>query len=325
MKFWNGTARKSTMAASLLGALVLSGCFMTESGKSADVDGPNANLVISVGMKDVNNLTKAGLGKTSAITFKKLVITLSSSIVTDDTITHVIEASDTAGSLFTTDASVAQTVLKDFSVKPLRDWKVTVETFDVNDSLIHSASKTETGLQIGETRAFHLQLLPRFIVYVAKFVLPDSIGSADTNVTAKQALNIKRFVMVIDGDTVRDTTSSPGYFPSAPAVNQLVWDYVSTETDTHDVELYVYTDSAGGMGSWDPGLPLFADTIAVTDIDSVYNPDLPYTGPGSPSDPNYDPTNPGGAVAGLTIEIGAVGVVELAPVVPINPLPRRKD
>lgn len=322
MKFVQGS-RKFMAGAAMLGAFALGGCFMTDGGsKSADV-GPNANLVVSVGMKDVNNLTKVGLGKTSAITFKHMVVTLTSSIATDEVIRDTLLA-DTLGT-FKPDASVGQTILKSYSVKPLRDWKVSVETVDLNDSTIHWDTLTETNLQIGETRAFLLNLAPKFVVYVAKFVLPDSIGSADVNVTAKQKLNVKRFVMVIDGDTVRDTTHSVGYFPADPAENQVIWDYVNAQVDTHEVRLYVYTDSAGGMGTWNPELPLFADTVLVTDVDSVYTPDLDYTGPGSPSDPKYDPNNPGGAVAGLEIVIGPVGVVEINPIVPINPLPRRKD
>ncbi len=322
MKFLNGS-KKFMAGAAVLGAFVLGGCFMTDSGsKSADV-GPNANLVVSVGMKDVNNLTKPGLGKASAITFKHMIITLTSSIATDEVIRDTLVADP--DSAFKPDAHTGQSVLKNYSVKPLRDWTVSVETFDVNDSVIHGDSVTQTNLQIGETRAFLLNLAPKFVVYVAKFVLPDSIGSADVNVTAKQKLNIKRFVMIVEGDTVRDTTSTPGYFAADPVSHEVIWDYVSTAVDSPRVELYVFTDSLGGMGSWDPDLPLFADTIVVTNIDSTYTPELPYTGPGSPSDPNYDPANPGGAVAGLEIVIGPVGIVEINPVVPTNPLPRRKD
>lgn len=322
MKFVQGS-RKFMAGAAMLGAFALGGCFMTDSGsKSADV-GPNANLVVSVGMKDVNNLSKSGLGKTSAITLDKLVITLTSSIATDEVIRDTLTAHP--DSMFKPDAHVQQSVLKNYAVKPLRNWTVEVKTVDVNGKTIHSDSLTQEGLQIGETRAFQLNLAPKFVVYAAKFVLPDSIGSADVNVTAKQKLNIKRFMMVVDGDTVRDTTSMPGYFAAAPDSHKVIWDYVPNDSMPHSVELYVFTDSLGGMGTWNPDLPLFADTIVVTNVDSTYAPELPYTGPGSPSDPNYDPENPGGAVAGLEIVIGPVGVVEINPVVPSNPLPRRKD
>lgn len=318
MKSLNGTLKKLLLGTSILGASVLSGCLMNDGGKQADV-GPSANLVISMGVKDVNNLTKPGLGKASAITLEKLVVTLTSSVATDAVIRDTIYAHP--DSAFKPDASNQQSVLKNYSVKPLRNWTVSVRTIDVNGVVIHDSSKTENNLQIGETRAFLFSLAPKYIVYVAKFFLPDSIGSADTNVTSKQALNIKRFMMVVDGDTVRDTSSSPGYFPSGVEI-PIVWDYVSTETDTHEVRLYVFTDSAGGMGSWNPELPLFADTVLVTDIDSVYAPELPYTGPGSPSDPNGAG---GGSVAGLSITIGAVGLVEIQPQLPSNPLPRRKE
>ena len=305
-------------------ALLLGGCFVNDSSRS-DAQLRDANLVISMGVRDVGSLSKPGLGKSAAsvpqgIQLAKLVVTLTSSIGTDAVIRDTVLASDTAGSTFTSDASQAQQVLKQYAIKPLRNWTVEVKTLDVNDTVVHIASSTVNNVQIGDVRAVTLNLNSRFVVYVAKFLLPDSIGSSDTNVTLKQKLNINRLVMVVDGDTVVDSTAS-GYFAPAPAQNFIVWPYVRSDT-VHTVGLYVYTDSLGG---WDPALPVFGSQIQITSIDSTYTPTLPWTGPGSPSDPNYDPSNPGGARAALTIEIGPVDMVEINPTLPINPLPRRRD
>ena len=308
------------------GALVLGGCFVNDSSRS-DVELGDANLVISMGVRDVGSLSKSGLLKSAAaptqgIELAKLVVTLTSSIGTDSVIRDTVLASDAAGSSFTPDASEAQQVMKQYAIKPLRSWTVEVKTLDVNDTVVHIASANVNNVQVGDVRAVTLNLSSRFVVYVAKFLLPDSIGSSDTNVTMQQKLNINRLVMVVDGDTVVDSTSS-GYFAPAPSENFIVWPYVRSDT-THTVGLYVYTDSLGG---WDPTLPVFGSEIEITSIDSTYAPQLPWTGPGSPSDPNYDPENPGlgGSQAALTIEIGPVDMVEINPVLPINPLPRRKD
>src|SRR5690606_38684345 len=92
MKSFNGTLKKLMLATTILGATALGGCLMTDGGsKPADV-GPSANLVISMGVKDVNNLAKPGLAKSSAITLNKLIVTLTSSIATDSVIRDTIVA-----------------------------------------------------------------------------------------------------------------------------------------------------------------------------------------------------------------------------------------
>ena len=196
------------------GSLLLGGCFVNDGGRAIDGEAGDASLVISMGVRDVGSLSKPGLAKSSAvepegIQLSKLIVTLTSSIGSDAVIRDTLEASDDSGSTFTSDASAAQTVQKQYAIKPLRDWTVEVKTLDVNDSVVHVSSATINDVEVGDVRAVTLNLASRFVVYVAKFVLPDSIGSSDTNVTAKQKLNINRLVMVVDGDTVVDSTGSP--------------------------------------------------------------------------------------------------------------------
>lgn len=321
------------LALALAGASVLGGCLLTDGGKTGDVE--PAQLVLSVGVKDVNNLSKPGLSKSSVanptgIVLSKLVITLTSSVNTDAVIRDTILANDSVGSTFTTKSDDDQQVLKNFAVKPLRSWTVQVKTLDVNDSVIHAATTTTGDVGVGDLVPVQLNLASKFVVYVAKFELPDSIGSSDTSVSLKQRLFINRFMMVVDGDTVRDSTAS-AYFTASPAEHLLTWNYVRADT-VHELRLYVFADSVrmadssgGGNWSWPSNLPLYGDTIQITDVDSTYEPELPWTGPGSPNDPNYDPANPGGARAGLEVNIGAVGLVNINPSLPTNPLPKRKD
>ena len=317
----------------LAGASLLGGCFLTDGGKTSGAK--EAQLVLSVGVKDVNNLSKPGLAKTAAgpeggIVLSRLVITLTSSVAGDAVIRDTIVASDTAGSTFTSASDDDQQVLKNFAIKPLRNWTVEVKTLDVNDSVIHYATTTTGNVGVGDLVPVQLNLASKFVVYVAKFVLPDSIGSSDTAISLKQRLFINRFMMVVDGDTVRDTTAST-YFTATPAEHLLTWNYVRADT-VHELRLYVFADSlrmadssGAGTWTWPENLPLFGDTIQITDVDSTYAPELPWTGPGSPHDPNYDPANPGGARAGLEVNIGAVGRVNINPSLPVNPLPKLKD
>jgi hypothetical protein len=292
----------------ILGATVLGGCFLNDGGSSSKEVG-DGSLMIGMKVRDVNNLANSGLGKSSAIELSKLVITLTSSKAGDAVVRDTLFAD--SGEI-DADAHTAQQVIKSYPIKALRNWTIEVKTLDVNDSVIHIASKTENNIKVGEARSVVLNLSSKFIVYLAKFALPDSLVSADTSIHQKQKLYINRLMMVVDGDTVVNNTSAPGYFQAAPTINLLEWNYASA-SDTHDVELYVFADS---LGTWDPTRPIYGDTIQITPTDSVLTPTLPWTGPGSPNDPDYDPSNPGGAKAGLTIDINAVRQVEINPTLP---------
>ncbi len=310
------------LATSMIGATILGGCFMTDGGKPSGDNQRPANLVISMGVKDVNNLSKPGLSKSAVandgIVLSKLVVTLTSSVVTDAVIRDTVLA-DTGD--FVSTSTDAQQVLRNYAVKPLRNWTIQVKTLDVNDSVIHISSSVQNNLTVGEVRPVTLNLASKFVVYVAKFVLPDSIGSQSSD--QKQKLYVHRFMMVVDGDTVRDTsTTPPDYFSAAPDTHKVFWNYVKADT-VHTLQLYVYADS---LGDWDPNLPIFGDTIQITSTDTTYTPELPWMGPGSEHDPacQANPSNCGGATTGLTINIGAVGSVVIVPGVPENPLPKRK-
>jgi hypothetical protein len=113
--------------------------------------------------------------------------------------------------------------------------------------------------------------------------------------------------MLLDGDTVVDSTHT--YFaPGAPG-NTINFDYVKAGVN-HDVALFVFADLPG----WPANKPVFGDTITITPTaDTTLVPNLPWTGPGSPSDPNYDPSNPGGAKSALTINISKVNTVTIQP------------
>jgi hypothetical protein len=175
--------------------------------------------------------------------------------------------------------------------------------------VIHSATTTANNILVGETRNVTINLTAKFVMYIAKFVLPDSLRASGTSLA--QRLNINRFVMTVDGIVVVDSTKLAGYFAPGNPGHTIEFDYIRADT-SHEVALFVY----GVIDGWPTNKPLFGDTITVTPgPDTTYTPTLPWRGPGSPEDPNYDPNNPGGASAALTINIGKVGVVKLEPVI----------
>jgi hypothetical protein len=316
------------LGSAVLAATVMTGCLFSSSSDKSD-DGKPANLVISMGVKDIDNLSKSGLSKSatgaSGIVLSKLIVTLTSSVLGDAVIRDTILA-DTGA--FVSNSTSSQSILRNYPVKALRNWTIQVKTLDVNDSVIHIGTSTQNSLLIGENRLVTLNLNAKYVVYAAKFVLPDSLGSLTSDL--KQKLFVNRFVMVVDGDTVRDTSATPGFFTAKPDTHSVVWNYVKADT-AHDLALYVFADSvrmdsaSGGNWTWPENLPLYGDTIHITSTDTTYTPELPWMGPGSPYDPHYDPSNPGGARTGLTINIGAVGSVVIVPGVPGNTLPKRKD
>jgi hypothetical protein len=295
------------MGSVALSALVLGGCLNDSSSPKEIKDG---SLSINLSVPDVNS-SKA-LQKGATITLNKLIVTLTSSVGTDAVIRDTILPGQNG---FSSVATANQTVSKSYSVKPLRGWTLTVKTLDANDSVIHLASKLADSIKVGELRPVSITLNSKFVMYVAKFALPDSIGSATG--TFKDKLNINRFKLVLDGITVRDTTKAGGgYFAASPTVHTVGYDYVRADT-THVLKLYVY----GDLNDWDPAKPLYGDSVIIAPTDTLKTPTLAYTGPGSVS----DTTNPGGAkISPLTITINKVGIVEINPGFPVNPLPKTK-
>ncbi|MCD6025103.1 MAG: hypothetical protein K0Q91_2019 [Fibrobacteria bacterium] len=295
-----------------LGALVLGGC-LNDAAAPSPSPLQDANLSISLSVPDVNKSNS--LKKGSTISYAKLIVTLTSSVGSDSVIRDTITPGENG---FTSVATANQSVAKSYSVKPLRGWTVAVKTLDLNDSVIHSASVLADSIRIGEFRPVTLSLTSRFVMYVAKFTLPDSIGSATG--TFREKLNIDRFMLVLDGDTVRDTTKQGGgYFASAPTFHTVGFDYVRADT-SHVLKLYVF----GTMNNWPVNKPLYGDSVVISTTDTLKTPTLAYVGPGSPTDTVGGPSN-GAQISPLTIEIGKVGIVEINPILPENPLPKNKQ
>ncbi len=261
----------------------------------------DARLVLGVQLENVNLRAGegAGLGKSSEIILQHLILTLTSSVESDPVIRDTILAGAEG---FSPNAMMPQQVSASYNVRALRSWTIDVQTRDINDSLIHFATTTVGNLGLGETRGVLLNLASRFAVYSAGFVLPDSIGSVTGEF--REQLKVNRFVIVVDGDTVRDTTRpAQQYFAPAPARHVVDYNYARVDA-SHTVALYVY----GDLNDWPAGLPLYSGAFVISSPDSSYTPVLAWTGPST-------------GMPGLEVTLGAVNVVNIEPVVPVNPLP----
>jgi hypothetical protein len=292
---------KFVKALSIVGIVALSGsfvgCLNDSSSSSTDRE---ARLFIQAGVKDVNN-AKA-LGKSSVITLEKLIITMTSHIGTDSTIRDTILANDSLTSSFKTISTSNQTFAKNYSVKPGRNYVIEVKTLDINDSIIHYDTVHANGMLAGETRPISVTLTSRFVMYEAKFSLPDSLNF--TAIDVKQKLNIDRVLMIVDGDTVADS-SRVTPFSSAPTVHTVRFDYMNV-TDTPDVKIEFY----GRVGDDTTVYKMFEylfENVSPTNESPTPVQGI-YTGP---------PSSSIGAFTGLTINIGKVGTVVFQPI--LNP------
>jgi hypothetical protein len=266
------------------GAMLLSGCFVSENPSAPPVVAEREEVAVKIrmGVGSVNSLRKS-----SVITLDNLVITLSSS--SNDTIRDTITSSTTPS--LNPVSTTGQTILKNYTLTALRSWKIVVVSRDALDSVIHRDSSTIPALYAGDTAVVNLNLSSRFTMYEARFLtLPDSIQSA-TPSQPKQELCINRLVLKIDGVAVRDSTSSPCF--DSLATHTLAYDYVAI--GNRNVEMVAY----GPMNYWPIDSALFrgdTDIDVGSGIDSTVSLNLSWVGPTT-------------GVGSIEVDLGKVGKV----------------
>src|SRR5690606_10927549 len=130
------------------------------------------------------------------------------------------------GTAFVSNASIDQQFVRNYAVKPLRSWTIVVKTLDANDSVIHYDSSVAANMLAGETRPVTLNLASRFVMYEAKFTLPDSLNFQISQF--KEQLKVNRVVLRVDGEIVADSTHNPRFEPGSPSptVHTVRFDYI---------------------------------------------------------------------------------------------------
>jgi hypothetical protein len=257
-----------------LGLLALStalfaGCMGSEAqGPSSEY----GTLSIKVGTGVVNGSAKSGLSKASVISLSKLVITLTSNATSPDTIRDTITVGENN---FVASSTVTQNIDSAYVLKALRTWKIEAKTLDENDSVIHIKTDSIVRLLAGQVRSLNLTLSPRFVMYKANFIFPDSLATSATSI--KQKMNITRLLMLVDGDTVVDSSAT---FLSSTSYS-IDYNYVAVNTPT-TVALVVIGNLTGWSFASDSVLYRL-DSIAVSGLlptgDGSQDVTLPYTGP----------------------------------------------
>lgn len=274
--------RKSVSLAGLFAAVILSGCFVTESPVVERDGGEEVAVRVRMGIGSVS-----ALQKTALIQMDKLVIEYTSNAgdVVRDTITG--STSPALDSVSTT----GQTVVVNRSLKALRSWKIVVASHDRLDSVIHKDSASIPAMYVGDTAVVNLNLSSRFTMYEAKFLnLPDSIQAA-TPGQPKQVLCVNRLVLKIDGVVARDSVASPCF--TKLETHTLAYDYV--KVGNRNIQLLAY----GPMNSWDVNSPLFSGSTTVNagaGVDATVPLTLTWVGPTT-------------GTGRLDVELGRVGKV----------------
>jgi hypothetical protein len=274
------------------------GCMDQTSAPSAQDDNTQPVVMsVRVALDPVNSLAKASL-----ISLKALILQFSSN--TGDTLRDTITTTTTPNISAT--ATSPQTVSKNYTLKPLRTWKVIAKTWDLNDSIIHIDTVTTGVLNDGDTAHVSLSLSSRFSMYQAQFMIPDSISSSVAG-TVKQVVNINRLVLMIDSVVKKDTTVSPGPYYTKLVNAVIGYDYVPV--GNHTVQLLAY----GPMYSWNIADPLYSSaSIPINNVlagsDSTTAITLAWKGPTT-------------GVGSITATIGKVGKVTINATLPGTVIP----
>jgi hypothetical protein len=272
----------------------LAGCFESETTSPSSNTSGSAVLGVRVGIP-----SQSALSKGSVISLNKLILVLTSS--SSDTIRDTI----TSLTIPALSSSVLanQTVGKYYALKPLRSWKLVATTKDARDSIIHRDSVTVASvIRAGDTTLIALSMNAKFVMYQANFILPDSIGSSDTSVHAKQKINFDRLVLQVDGVNVADSTRT--YFPIAPTLSTLTYDYVPV--GLHTVKMLAY----GNLGTG-PSQLLYKDSTVVNPgTDTTATRTLVYVGP-----------NGNTATGHASVTIGKVNTIIFNGTPDANPFP----
>lgn len=257
------------LGAFVLSALALVGCIGNESQGPSGSD-EFATLAVSVKTGELS--AAGGLSKSSTISLSKLIVTFTSNATPADTVRDTILAGSQG---FSSVATSNQTVAKTYTLKALRNWKIVAKTLDSKDSVVHIKTDSVINLLAGEERAKSLSLASRFVMYKASFNFPDSLAS--TTGPGKQKMNVTRLVMIVEGDTVVD--SSATFAPSTAYT--IGYDYVPVNLGT-TVQLLVIGNLDGWARTTDTTLYGKTDITVSAQLpgdNTTQTVALPYVGP----------------------------------------------
>jgi hypothetical protein len=205
-----GFRNKIALGVFALVLFVLSGC-LAGGGSLTNLPTNEVALVklkIRLGKVDSrSDVDPEILSKGSSIEIQNLVVTFTSSL--GDTLRDTIGA-QSGGGFGSNNKLLSDSVMVNVSLRALRWWNVDIETHDQHDSVVHKGSAGPFASRGGQIVDLSVPLLnSRYLMYEARYALPAEIyaaGLADSQ-RVTQKIYFHRLLLVIDEDTVRDSTS----------------------------------------------------------------------------------------------------------------------
>lgn len=311
------------LAVVALGAFSLTACMSSGSKVAGPGSEDNATVFVTAKVKNVNTLSKPGLGKLTPITLTTLRITAVSdkvgaktlgedSVVVEysvgDTLAKGPNPGDTV--LFADTATADLDFSLQLSLRPLRSWTLKVETIDNEDDVIQTGTSNLGTLFAGQVKGVSVNAGALYDNYAATFKFADSITSA-TGTISRQDIKVTSFSMVIGADTAFDTAAvrANGVTPDVNHVLEIFKvDSALAGSAQDSVYLKVYGflpqgPDNGGTAASPILLYKAAKALGELSRSSATNVDLDWVGPVT-------------GVADMTISISKVGTIEITAVTP---------
>jgi hypothetical protein len=217
--------KKIALAAALVSTLSLTACLQGEDGAQ---ESATTHIRVKADFSALN-ASSGSLSKGSAVSLAKVIVTLTSN-ATIPTAADTVRDTITPGEQgFTNNSTIDQAIDSNYTLKALRNWKVSISVRDTRDSVTHEAVVTPAAnnyVRIADTVFVPFgTLAPRFTQYRAIFSgLPDSVTTGAVAGTY-QRTRFTRLILRVDGKIVRDSLKAD-YFNGLP-LDTLDYDYVA--------------------------------------------------------------------------------------------------
>lgn len=284
---------KVTLGAVAVAALTLSACMSSGSNPASSEEG-YATVTVTAKTKGVSALSKPGLGKASAITLDRLVITAISdaaSPLADDTVIVTLNIGDSG--LVASTASNQTLTGVPLTLKALRSWTITVLTFDAADDTIQASAEENLGqVYAGEKKPLTIQVDPLYSSYKAKFNLPATISSGTGNFT--QTLTVSKIEMF----TIKGIDTTSVVSKNSPSlVDSLEYDKLKLSEGITHLLLRVYGTLPEASAPWLTDTVLYSGVALLSGLDAD-----------APTPVSLAWKGPTVGEADLKIELGKVGL-----------------
>jgi hypothetical protein len=304
--------KKLALGVVALGAFSLTACMSSGSQVGPETSDKNATIFVSAKMKNVNTLSKPGLGKLSPITLTTLRITAVSDIagakvLGEDSVVVEFAVGDSVGTdTLSHLATLDQAFNVELSLRPLRAWTVKVETIDDENSVIQTGTASLGNLFAGQVAFLAVNAGALYNNYAATFNFADSITST-TGSISRQDVKVTSFTMEIGADLALDSAAVRAN-GVATGVNHILNVYKvdttlagAASTDSVYIKVYGFLPQGPDFGGTAAApIVLYSGTKALNELSTS-----------TPTTVALNWVGPTTGVADLNVTVSKVGTIEI--------------